>query len=276
MSYLAAEAIGEEVWRDPKKQTILKSSGGIEALVAICANVEEAIESLLPSIWSLRNALHNNPEAKTIFEQQEGIVTTLSVISRCLTGKYTNQSERMLEACLTLLSTAIINDSRNARKLLVTGLEVVMDLADGKLAAAKGVDDTVKRALKAEGVIALANSILQVLGPYNYVVCRHCSRKQDLRGTHCLNCGYTLLVDVSHKLSHDDLQATKSLQSADKSGLNAQLLSITAVTSAVDKDMSAKYNASIAVSSVMSSPPKILKAAKRLPLRQSTSQPSLK
>jgi DNA-directed RNA polymerase subunit RPC12/RpoP len=35
-----------------------------------------------------------------------------------------------------------------------------------------------------------------MLGPYNYVVCKNCFKKQDLHGQSCVHCGYRLLVEV--------------------------------------------------------------------------------
>jgi len=47
---VAAEAIGEEVWRDNKQQEVALREGAVETLVALCANADEAIESLLPAL----------------------------------------------------------------------------------------------------------------------------------------------------------------------------------------------------------------------------------
>jgi hypothetical protein len=196
---VAAETIGEEVWRNPKLQNKATSSGGIEALLGIVSNKTEAIESLLPALWSLRNIIHDSPDAKSIFETNKGVHITLQALSRSLTGCFLDQSEKIFEGCLILLSTAILGNDKNARRLLVLGLEIIMDIAEEKLSDTLGADMHVRRGLLSESVISLAKSILQMLGPYNYVVCRNCQRKQQLKGTHCYNCGCTLLVDVSHK-----------------------------------------------------------------------------
>ena len=52
---VAAESIGEEVWRDPKKRERARQLGAIDALLAMCFNRKEQKESVLPAIWSLRN-----------------------------------------------------------------------------------------------------------------------------------------------------------------------------------------------------------------------------
>ena len=65
----------------------------------------------------------------------------------------------------------------------------------------------------------MAKSILQILGPYNYVVCRNCQKKQELSGTHCFNCGAALLVDVSHKMvKGNGIGALMSATSASNAG----------------------------------------------------------
>ena len=210
---VAAESIGEEVWRNPKAQKQVTGAGGVEALLGIISNKDEAVESLLPSLWSLRNLLHNSDPAKSIFEQQSGVQIVVNALSRTLSGCFIDQSEKVLEGCLILLATAILGNDRNARRLLVLGLEMVMDIAEQKLSTSVGSDPHIRRALVSESVIALSKSILQLLGPYNYVVCKNCHKKQELSGTHCFNCGATLLVDVSHKLSGKDKKAAAALMS---------------------------------------------------------------
>lgn len=216
---VAAETIGEEVWRNPKQQSKATVAGGVEALLGIISNKAEAVESLLPSLWSLRNVLHNSDSAKHIFEDNNGVQIIVSALSRTLTGTFIEQTEKVLEGCLILLATAIMANDRNARKLLVLGLELVMDLAEQKMGRSVGADPHLRIALNSESVIALAKSILQILGPYNYVVCRNCQKKQELSGTHCFNCGAALLVDVSHKMvKGNGIGALMSATSASNAG----------------------------------------------------------
>jgi hypothetical protein len=201
---VAAESIGEEVWHNAAKQQVTNALGGVEALLSICLQQDEPIQSLLPALWSLRNLLHANPEAQEQFGGREGVRTTLDVLGQSLDGRYVDQSEKVVEACLSVLVNAIHHSDRNSRKVLRLGLEVIMDLADGKIAQSAGVDDHVREGAGSEGVVAMAKSILQMLGPYNYVVCRNCHKKQEISGTHCFNCGSKLLVDVpSARLMRD-------------------------------------------------------------------------
>ncbi|CAN0136460.1 unnamed protein product [Laminaria digitata] len=43
---------------------------------------------------------------------------------------------------------------------------------------------------------ALATSLLQALGPFNYVVCGHCGSREK-GGTTCSQCGYTITFDLA-------------------------------------------------------------------------------
>lgn len=194
---VAAESVGEEVWKNPAKQKVVNDLGGIESLLGICRNATEALTSLLPALWSLRNCLHSNAEGQMQFRSLDGCAVIVRVLTRCVTGEFGDQSEKVLESCLACLVAAIHNHEQNSRRLLQVGLDILMDLGEGKLAGSLGVGKEVLRALGAVGVVALAKSILSMLAPYNYVVCRNCHKRQNLCGTHCVSCGYLFFVDVS-------------------------------------------------------------------------------
>lgn len=196
---IAAESIGEEIWHDPKKQKRVAEVGGVDVLLAMINNADEPTTSLLPALWSLRNLLNGNGDNQTQFGYRDGIYVVMSAVSRSVTGCHAEQAEKILEASLACLASAIFNHERNSRRLLVVGLEAIMDLADGVLADVVGADEFVREAAKAEGVVALAKSVLLMLGPYNFVVCRNCHRKQDLHGTSCVHCGHRLRVEVVEK-----------------------------------------------------------------------------
>ena len=204
---VAAESIGEEIWGDPSKQKRTNDIGGMDALLAMASNVNEPLESLLPSLWSIRNLLNNNPEGQGQFNYRDGVGVLISVLGRALTGIYVEETEKLIEASLACLVTGILNHERNSRRLLVVGLEVIMDIAEGKPLQAFGADIYVRNSLKSEGISALAKSLLLMLGPYNYVVCKNCHKKQDLQGTACYHCGYRLLVDVADSLEKKSFKA---------------------------------------------------------------------
>lgn len=192
---LAAETMGEEVWRNAAKQKELNRLGGVKALVSITANAKESITSVLPAIWSLRNLMHKNVEGQDQFYEGDGMNALVIVLARCFQGEFYEQSEKILEACLGCMVSAISSHERNSRRLLATGMAAVLDLAEGTLSSRIGTSRDVTFAMKGEGVMALAKNVLELLGPYNYVVCRHCGKKQNLTGTNCMLCGRILLVD---------------------------------------------------------------------------------
>lgn len=195
---VAAESIGEEVWHNPSKQKEASAYGGMAALLSIVKNKEEIIESLLPALWSLSNLLYNNHEGQHQFFMSDGITAVSFVLERCVKGHFFEQVEKVFEAALSCLSHAIINHTGNSRRLLSVGLQAVLDLSDQKLANVN-VDVHVRSACRSESVIAIAKTILQMLAPYNYIICINCQEKQDLSGTSCLKCGHQLRVDVVDK-----------------------------------------------------------------------------
>lgn len=219
---VAAESIGEEIWSDPSKQKRANDIGGMDALLAIAANATEAVESLLPALWSIRNLLNNNPEGQSQFNYRDGTGVIISVLGRTLTGMYVEETEKLIEASLACLVTAIVNHERNSRRLLVVGLEVIMDLAEGKPLQTFGADIHVRNSMKSEGILALAKSLLLMLGPYNYVVCKNCHKKQDLQGTACYHCGYRLLVEVAAS-EVNEKKEQRLLKSKEKQRLSKKL-----------------------------------------------------
>lgn len=227
---VAAESIGEELWHDPSKQSRTIEVGGLDALLAIAANPNEPVESLLPAIWSLRNLMHDQSTIKSQFAYRDGISVMNSVLKEVFLGKYEEQTEKLFEAVLLCLITATLNEERISRRLLNIALPRIIDLAEGTITTMIIDDDYnndsngedrrvnmmsssspiskrpspqlpsgsffVKSAMQGESIKALAKSLLLQLAPFNYVVCRNCSRKQDLHGQSCYNCGSRLLVEV--------------------------------------------------------------------------------
>ena len=208
---VAVEAIGEELWRDPRKQHHVVRLGGLDALLAVCGNVNEPETSLVPALWSLRNVLSCNGEAQEQFDYRDGTVVVLAVLRKAFSGVFENRTDTIIEGCLAVFIAAINGHERNSRRLLLLALESIMDLAEGKwehaaatatITEGGGGSDVVdrsylRRAMRSDGALAaLAKSILQMLGPYNYIVCKTCSKKQNLSGTSCIYCGNRLLIPV--------------------------------------------------------------------------------
>ena len=75
---MAAEALAEEVWNDPSKQQQIMDKKGAEALLeAIEANNDK--DTLLPSLWALRNLAYNNDTTKTKIGKRQGIEKLVTV-----------------------------------------------------------------------------------------------------------------------------------------------------------------------------------------------------
>ncbi len=213
---LAAESLGEEVWRNVSKQKELNKLGGISALVSICAKSDESITSFLPALWSLRNLMYRNVEGQNQFYDSDGMNAVAIIFSRAFAGEFAEQTEKVLEACLGCSVSAISQHERNSRRLLACCIEAIIDLAEGNLMRIGSTRD-VQAAMKSEGVVAVAKNILEMLGPYNYVVCRHCGKKQNLSGTNCVLCGRILLVDnFSESVSAMDTHALKKATHLDR------------------------------------------------------------
>lgn len=209
---VAAEAIGEEIWMDPSKQSRAQEIGAIDSLLGIVNNPDERLESLLPAVWSLRNLLHNHAAAQAQFGYRDGVKAVAQVIRRALTGVFFEQAEKVFEACVACLISAINKEPRNSRRLVMIGLDAIIEISEessflkkqtGTLFSHGQTSPQLSPAIqhiiagiKNEGVQALVNSLLLLLAPYNYVVCKNCGRKQDLHGTSCYFCGHRLLVDV--------------------------------------------------------------------------------
>lgn len=206
---VAAESIGEEIWHKPEQQKRALEVGALEALLSIIGNPDEEVTSLLPALWSLRNVMHNNVQAQEQVAHRDALSVLAGCIQRVAVAQYGDQSEKVLEATLACVAACISNHERNSRRLLVVGLEALMDIADGKLGHVTGTTTIIAESLRGEGVVALAKSILLMLGPYNYVVCRNCHKKQELVGQSCYACGFRLRVEVTDM--HDRGKMYKSL-----------------------------------------------------------------
>lgn len=210
---IAAEAIGEEIWQNPAKQARAQEIGAIDSLLGIAHNPSESIQSLIPALWSLRNLLNNHAAAQAQFGYRDGIKVVCNVIRKGLTGAFYDQVDKVFEGCAACLIAAVTKEPRNSRRLVMIGLDAVLEISEESSFLKKASNipfsqrshqqeivlpstTNIINAIKNEGIQALVNSLLLLLAPYNYVVCRNCSKKQDLHGTSCYFCGHRLLVEV--------------------------------------------------------------------------------
>ena len=126
----AAEAIGEEIWNNPNSRHRVVEVGGVEALLAMCHKPNEPLDSLLPSLWSLRNILQDNPQAQEQFAHREGMSVMNSLLQRSLSGSYAENTEKVMESALYCMLGAVHGHERNHRQLLKFGLDTCMDIEE--------------------------------------------------------------------------------------------------------------------------------------------------
>jgi hypothetical protein len=223
---VAAESIGEEIWSAAAASKNLVDSsqnlqdrtlelGGIDALLAMLLREEEEVAVVLPALWSLRNLLHRHYGAQQQFGvHRDGIVLVTQILRRCWKGLFGKQVEKVLEASLACLINAVQGHDKNARRLVLSGLDAILAITNK--------DDTLdvhlQAALHSEGVQVLAKTILISLGPYNYIVCSNCSKRQELHGMSCVACGHRLLVEIDEGIlqARKDRRVMQSSQSVNR------------------------------------------------------------
>eukprot|EP00981_Chlorochromonas_danica_P002320 scaffold446_cov183-Ochromonas_danica.AAC.19 len=210
-------------------QKTISSLGGLDSLLAIANHPDEPAVSLLPALWSLRNLLVNNFDNQSQFHYRDGVQVLCKVLDSVMERNiYQEDVEKVIEGVLICLLAATQRHDRNARRLVMIGLESILSLTPQQQQGGKNKKRTqpspasperkkemeeediyVRAALQSETIQALVHNLLLQLGPYNYVVCGHCQRKQDLHGTNCLYCGHRLLVDAS-EINMQQAKAYKS------------------------------------------------------------------
>ena len=119
----------------------------------------------------------------------------------------------ILESGLSALINACVGHERNCRRMLRLGLDVLIDFAEGSAfdaidpasvgselhdEALSGQEQQKAIQRRLSGIRdsqksnkALATSLLQILGPYNWVNCQNCGHK-NFGGTNCTNCGHSI------------------------------------------------------------------------------------
>jgi hypothetical protein len=191
----AVESIGESVWKNSKTQGLLGNRGGLEALLRVCSEHVEDTMTLIPSLWSIKNIINDNFSLQSSFGENDGISIVINVLRLALLETYGAYTTQVIEASLTCLCTAILENKKNSRFLVQhsKGISLLIQISDtGNTKRKQG-----SRPVKINDANAtLANSMLNMLGKYNYIVCRHCSKKQDVNGSSCLHCGYKLVFEV--------------------------------------------------------------------------------
>ena len=108
----------------------------------------------------------------------------------------------LLEAALSTLVNVCVDHGPNCRRLLVQGLDMLVELAEAGAAARdrsqqheqkRGGDDESEYG---ETNGALASDLLQIVGPFNYIVCANCGHRNE-SGTTCVLCGHAIAFDMA-------------------------------------------------------------------------------
>jgi hypothetical protein len=64
------------------QQTLHVFVGGVEALLSLCTNPEESVTAITSSLWSLRNLLYDNVQAKEQYAYRDGKHICVSILHR--------------------------------------------------------------------------------------------------------------------------------------------------------------------------------------------------
>ena len=112
-----------------------------------------------------------------------------------MTGHFEENTEKITESILYCLQTAVKDNERNHRKLLIVGLDILMDIEERVVPKGLETTENVKRTLKSEAIQGMAKFLVELIGEFNYIVCRHCDKKQSIKGLNCLYCGCRLPIE---------------------------------------------------------------------------------
>ena len=193
---LACESLAEEVWSGGEaKQNEVIELGGAQILMKVMCKKDVKDDILNPSLWSLRNLVHGHVENKGVFGGLGGVEGLIKIISET----YRMRKMALVESGLTALVNLVVDHEKNCRMLLKEGLDVLIGIAEGYEQEQQDAGDSnLMNAERKEGMknnAALATSLLQLVGPYNYLVCSNCG-KQQLSGTSCEACGRSISFAV--------------------------------------------------------------------------------
>ena len=196
---LACESLAEEVWSGgEKKQKELVELGGAEVIMKVLTKVGVGDDILNPALWTVRNLVHDNVENKGIIGLLGGVGSLIEVIKKTFEQK----KFPLVESALTTLVNLVVDHEKNCRMLLKEGLEVLIEVAESyeqipeEEIGGGGGKETYVEGVKNNA--ALATSLLQMVGPYNFLVCSNCGMKQA-SGGNCASCGRAIsfAVDMS-------------------------------------------------------------------------------
>ena len=198
---LACESLAEEVWSGGKtKQDEVVELGGAEILMSVILKEGVKDDIMNPALWSFRNLVHAHASNKGHFGRLGGVEGLVKVIGGC----FHSRKLVLVESGLTALVNLAVDHEKNCRMLLKEGLDILIEVAESyekELEISEGGGEEKKVGIKAEKLeamksnAALATSLLQLIGPYNYLMCSNCG-KQQLSGSSCEHCGRSISFAV--------------------------------------------------------------------------------
>ena len=112
-----------------------------------------------------------------------------------------------MESALSALVNTCIDHEKNCRKVLMQGLDVLVGIAESGgsgMVKGEGSGDSGSSGNQADENgqkygstnASLAADVLQLIGPYNYIVCKGCKTKNQ-GGTTCVECGHAIAFEVA-------------------------------------------------------------------------------
>jgi hypothetical protein len=98
-------------------------------------------------------------------------------------GIYQENTEKLLESILFCLQISVENNERNKRKLLLTGLDILMDIEECIISIPQESIEYrwIKSGIKNDNVQLISKNLIDLIGEFNYIVCSHCFVKQAIK-----------------------------------------------------------------------------------------------
>ena len=181
---LALEYVADAMCESERKQIEFLSLGGVDCMVDICLQSQDDI--LIIALSIVKSITHSRLEAKDGFRRRHGIRLMLKLIRD---NSARADKAQVLEAVLAALINLVIDHERNCRQVLKEGIDVLIGVAQDKL------QGRIRNNSSIEDNAGLARTILQIIGPYSFVLCSNCGHKQS-SGFSCESCGHK--IDVTN------------------------------------------------------------------------------
>jgi hypothetical protein len=107
-----------------------------------------------------------------------------------VTGIYQENTEKLLESILFCLQISVENNERNKRKLLLNGLDILMDIEEHIISIPQESIEYnwIKAGIKNDNVQLISKNLIDLIGEFNYIVCSHCFVKQAIKVAYICMC----------------------------------------------------------------------------------------